>query len=267
MLEAELGKHAAYRLVSGAVERRVDDADVVRHLLNHLGMDDLLLQLHHVGVVDRGTDHLIQPFLHGLFLRHGLHGMIIRHRLHLGDDLLILGGGHLRAVLPVYLIAVVLRRIVAGRHNDSGDAAQGTQREGKLRGGAKLVEHVRPDPVCRQAQRRLIRELRGHIAGIIGDGNALLFSALFDDVVGQSLGGLSHRIDVHPVGTRADHAAQSARSELQLLIKPVLDLLLIALDSCKLVLRLLIKIGILPPETVLVHIAHNFLHSAAAGGT
>ena len=260
MLEAELGKHAPYRLVSGAVEGRVDDADVVRHLPDHLGMDDLLLQLHHVGVVDLGTDHLIQPFLHGLFLRHGLHGMIIRHRLHLGDDLLILGGGHLRAVLPVYLIAVVLRRIVAGRHNDTGDAAQGTQREGKLRSGAKLVEHVCLNPVRRQAQRRLIREFRGHIAGIVGDGDALLFSALLDDIIGQSLGGLPHRVDVHPVGARADHAAQSSGSELQLLIEPVLDLLLIALDSGKLVLRLLIKIRILPPEAVLVHIAHFLLH-------
>ena len=146
---------------------------------------------------------------------------------------------------------------MAGGHNDSGDASQSAEREGKLRSGTKLVKHVRPDPVCRQAQSRFIREFRGHIAGIVGNGNALLFSALFDDVIGQPLSGLSHRVDIHPVGTRADHAAQSARTEFQLLIEPVLDLLLIAFDCGKLVLRLLVKVGILPPEPILVHKAHN----------
>ncbi len=47
--------------------------------------------------------------------------MEIGYMLYLVDDLMILGGSYLCTVLPVNLVAVVFRRIVARRYNDTGN--------------------------------------------------------------------------------------------------------------------------------------------------
>ena len=86
-------------------------------------MDYLLFQLFHVSHIDLFTDKLIQPRCHRVFPRHGLYRMEIRHIVYFSDDLLILRSRYLRAVLPVNLIAVVLRRIMARRHNNAGNTA------------------------------------------------------------------------------------------------------------------------------------------------
>ena len=132
MLEAQLGKHSSDRLVARAVEGGVYNLDIISHFLNHFGMDDLFFQLYHISIVDFGADYLVKPCCRGGILIHGLHIGIIGNRLHLIDDFLILGRGHLGAVLPVYLIAVIFRRVMACRYHDSGDATQGAQRKGKL---------------------------------------------------------------------------------------------------------------------------------------
>ena len=206
MLESQLRQDAPGRQVSRAAQGRVYNLDIVRYLLDDLRVDDLLLQLRHVGVVDFFADDLIQALFHGLGLIHGLHGVVVLDGLDFLDDLFIEGRGDLGAVLPVYLVAVVLRRVVAGRHHDARRAAQGAQRKGKLRGGTEGIEHIGLDAVGRQAQRRHVRELRRHAPGIVGDGNALPLGALLQDEIGQPLGGLADRVDVHAVGSGPDHA-------------------------------------------------------------
>ena len=58
-----------------------------------------------------------------IFSAHGLHGMIILDGLYFGDDVLIDRSGYLCAVLPVYLIAVVLRRVVTGGNYNTCSAS------------------------------------------------------------------------------------------------------------------------------------------------
>ena len=48
------------RHVARPVERRVDDPDVVSHLLYHFRMNDLLLQFLHVSVIDLFSDHPVR---------------------------------------------------------------------------------------------------------------------------------------------------------------------------------------------------------------
>ena len=256
MLESKLGENTPGGHIAGAAEGRVHDLDVVSHFRNHLRVDDLLLQLCHVSVVDLFSNHLIQPLLLGLILGHGLHCMVVPDSLHFLNDLPVIGSRHLGAVLPVHLVAVILGWIVACRDHNSRRAAQGAQGKGKLGRRAQRVEHIGLDAVGSQAQSRHIRELRGHAPGVIGDGHALVLGSLSKDKVGKTLGGLADRVDVHPVGSRADNAAQSSGAELQLLVEPLLDLPLVVPDGLKLLLGVLVKIVVLQPEIILFHITH-----------
>ena len=86
-------------------------------------MNDLLLQLCHVLVIDLFADHFIESCCHSILSAHGLHGMIILDGLYFGNDVLIDRSGYLCAVLPVYLIAVVLRRVVTGGHHNTCGAS------------------------------------------------------------------------------------------------------------------------------------------------
>ena len=97
-------------------------------------MNDLLLQLSHVLVIDLFTDHLIEACFFRIFSAHGLHGMIILDGLYFGDDVLIDRSGYLCAVLPVYFVAVVLRRVVACSHYDTCGTSQRTKGKGQFRG-------------------------------------------------------------------------------------------------------------------------------------
>ena len=259
MLEAQFGKDSSYRLVSCAVEGCVYNLDIIRHLLNHFGMDDLLFQFHHIGVVDFGTNYLVQARRHGSLFVHGQNIRIIGHSLYFIDDFLVFGSRNLSAVFPVNLIAIIFRRIMACRYHNTGNAAQCTQSEGKLWCGSEFIKHICLDAVGRQTKCRHIREFRGHETGIVSNGNALLFSALFFDEIGKALCCLSYRINIHAVGSRAYHSAQSSGSEFQILIKTILDFRIVSFDAFQFLFGLLVKIIIFQPEFVFLHISHVFL--------
>ena len=133
VLEAQLGENSSHRKVTGSAERGIYNLDVLSHLLDDIGMNDLLFQLCHVLVVDFLADHLIEVSLDRRILIHGLTCMEILDCLDFVDNLGILGRCHLCAVLPVYLIAVVLGRVMACRNDNTCRAAQRAEREGKLR--------------------------------------------------------------------------------------------------------------------------------------
>ncbi len=171
---------------------------------------------------------------------------------------LVVGRGELGAVLPVNLVAVVLRRVVAGGDVDARDAAQLAHGEGQLRGGTQGLKFVRLDAVGRQRESRLLRKLRGHAAGIVGDSHALVLASLFDDVVGKALGRPAHHINVHAVDACADDAAKSRSAELKVHIKSLFYLLLVILDGAQLLLGGLVEVWILKPFLINAHvILHN----------
>ena len=256
MLEAQLGQDTPCGNISGAAQRCVYNLDIVSHFGDYLGMDDLLLQFRHIGVVDLFADNPVKPLLLRFGLVHGLHGMIVLDGLDFLDNLLIIGRRHLCAVLPVYLVAVVFRRIVARRYHDARGTPQRAKGEGKLRRGTKRIEHICLDAVGSQAQCSYIRKLGRHPPGIIGDGNALILRPVLQDKIGKPLGGFADRVYIHAVGAGADNPPQASGTELQLLVKPFLNLPLVVLDGQKLILGSLVKVIILQPEIKLVHKTH-----------
>ena len=173
-----------------------------------------------------------------------------------------MGRGELGAVLPVYLIAVVFRRIVAGSDIDAGDAAQFTDRKGKLRRGAQGFKLVGLDPVGRQGHGCLHGKLRGHSPGIKGNGNALFLSALFFYIIGKALGRPADCINIHTVDARADDAAQARGTELQIHIEPLFDLIFIVCDGPQLIFRILVEIRVRKPLFIDLHVIfHVLFHS------
>ena len=69
------------------------------------------------------------------------------------------------------------------------------------------------------------------MAGVKGDGNSLVRSALLDNVIGKALGSAADYIDIHAVDTGSDDASQSGGAELQVHIKALFDLVLISGDG------------------------------------
>ena len=160
------------------------------------------------------------------------------------------------AVLPVYLVAVVLRRIMACRNVDSRHAAQLADREGQFRRRTQGLELVCFNPIGCQRQRRFLCELRRHPAGVIGNGNALALTALLDDIIRKALGCTAHHIDVHPVDTCPDDASESRRTEFQILIETLLDLIVIVCDRFEFCFRRFVKTGIGKPLLIDCFVVH-----------
>ena len=125
-------------------------------------MDDLLLKLLHVGIVDILVDGIVQSLLNGLFLIHGLAVIVIGNRLNLVDYINIPGRGYLGAVLPVSLVSVIFRRIMAGRDHDAGRTSQLPYRIGQYRCGTQRSKYICLYAVCVKAQSSFISELGRH---------------------------------------------------------------------------------------------------------
>ena len=115
------------------MEGRIYDLDLICNFLNDFRMNDLLFQFCHVSIINFLADYLIQSLVHGFPLVHGLYFMIVCNILHFCNDLFISGGSYLCTILPVCLISVVFRGVVASCDHNTGNAVQGTQCKGKLR--------------------------------------------------------------------------------------------------------------------------------------
>ena len=120
---------------------------------------------------------------------------------------------------------------MAGGDVDAGDAAKLADGKGKLRRRAQRLEPVRLDAICRQCQRCFLGKFRGHMTGVKCDRHAFCRAALLDDVICQSLGRTADGVDIHPVNTCTDDAAQSCRTKLQIHIETLFNLIFIALNG------------------------------------
>ena len=190
-------------------------------------MDGERFQCLDIFIVDLWSDHLIQSGFLSRFPAHCLHAGIICHRIDLSDNLLILRVCDLGAVLPVYFVSVILRRIMAGSHHDSGCASQLPERKGEHRSRTKRREDIGLDPVGRKAERRFFGKLRRHISRVKRDSHSLFLRLFFQDEIGKTLGRLSHRIDIHPVGSCSDDSTESSCPEFQVTIESLLYLFFI----------------------------------------
>ncbi len=147
---------------------------------------------------------------------------------------------------------------MAGCHHNPCNTFQITQGKGQHGSRTQRLKNVSTDSVRRQAQRRLLCKFRRHPAGIKGNGNAPLLPLILSDIIGKTLGGLPHRIHIHPVCARSQHTPQPAGPEFQFPVKPVCKFCFIPLQSPQFCLCPFIKYRRLQPQPVAL--CHLLLH-------
>ena len=259
--KAKFTEYSSNRDVSGSVKWCVNDLHIFRSLRDDLRVDALFFQLRDVFVVKISSDDAEQILCSGFIFFHCFYHGEIRYFCHFRQDVFVMRRCDLGTVLPVYFVAVVLSRVVAGCDHDAGDAAKFPHCKGKLRCGAQGLKKIGMDAVCIQAESCLSCKLRGHDTGIVGNGNSFVLAFHSNDIVGKSLCGLTYRIDIHAVGSSSDHSTESASSKLQLTVEAVLDLFLVARKVFQFLLGLCIKIRVCTPFFVGFLITHLFISS------
>ena len=105
------------------MKRGVNDGDVLLHLVDGILVYNLCFYMGDVFVINLFADNLVKACCHGILCAHGLHGGQILNGQNLFRYTLVMRRSKLSAVLPVYLIAVILRRVVACGYVNAGNAA------------------------------------------------------------------------------------------------------------------------------------------------
>ena len=97
------------------------------------------------------------------------------------------------------------------------------------------------------------------MTGVKRDRNALVCSALFDNIVRKSLGRAADCIDIHTVDSGTDDPAESRSAKLQIHIETFLDFVFIVRNCPKLFFCLLVKVRIGKPFLVDLHVILHVL--------
>ena len=141
--------------------------------------------------------------------------------VHLVDDALVVGGQYLGTIIPVSLVTVVFFRIVGSRKDDSTLATQLTNRKRHFRRRTHVVEQRYLYAVCRKNIGRNLGKQTAVVTTVMTYhyGNLLQILEVLIQIIGQALRSCPHRVNVHTVRAHSHDAAQTARSEFQILIK------------------------------------------------
>ena len=253
--DAHIVEHMGHGHKAGAVQRAVHQlqagslAQTRAHLTCLNGIVQSLF-----AVIAHKADHAV---LHALGK-----GDVLCAGEHIGLlDLVVDDGGgvigHLAAVGAVGLVAVVLGGVMRSGDHDARIAliVTGGKAQGRDRHQSIINAHL--DAVCGQNAGGSLGKDVALQAAVVADGHGLI-AALGLDPVCQTLGGLTHDVDVHAVGASAQHAAQAGGTELQCNGKAVLDLVVVPLDLGQLRLQIcVLQIRCQPALIlILIHIAH-----------
>ena len=217
-------QRSGYQPHARSVQRRID------HLEVRVALHALRGAHQREDGAEIGLIHLCpDPFRMERFVQQDVGGRC--DPAHFGDDILVMRRGNLRPVGPKDLITVVFLGIVRSGDHDAGLAAQVADGERKLRRGADIVEDVGPDAVGEQHFGGNHGKIPAAVAAVVGDRHRGALGELLFQVVRQSLRGHRDGVAVHPVGAGAQHAAKSARTELQRPVEAVFQLFAVALEE------------------------------------
>ena len=219
-------------------------------------MDYLLFQLCNIAVIYFFADHFVKSCCFSFFTVHSLYGIVIGHCLYLIHDPFIVRRSDLGAILPVYLVAVILRRVMTGGDINTCNTSKPSDCIGQLRSRTQRFENICLDSICRKTAGRFVCKFRRHAAGIIGNGNSFFLPVIFYNIIGKPLSRLADCINIHTVCSRANHAAQSCCPEFQFPVKTFFYLVVVIPYTPKLFFRGFIKIWIPQPFLVAFAIFH-----------
>ena len=245
-----LGQAARNAADPRAVERRIHDGNTAINLAREHGGGRHRVQIPADGLfADPVNEALRYP-------RFKIDAHDVRKRVNAVDGALNLlrgFGRDLAAVRPVDLVAVVFRGVVARGEHDAAAAGKVPHRKRKRRSRHDHGIQIDLNAVAREHFGCRAREHIALDAAVVGDGK-LRCREFAHAILAVSLRGFRHRIHVHPVRARADHAAKAAGAELQLPIEPVFDFGGRVFDPLQLVREIRVPRRFVAPEAV------GFLH-------
>ena len=161
--------------------------------------------------------------------------------------------GHLAAVGAIGLVAIVLGGVMGSRDHNAGVGLVIAGGKGQGGNGHEGIINAHLDAIGSQHAGSGFREHIGIDTAVIGDGNQLI-AALGLNPVGKALGSLTDHVDIHPVGARAQNAAQAGSAELQCHREPVLDLLILTFDAFQLFGQCRVLKVRFQPAFVIIHV-------------
>ena len=217
---AHLLQGAGHGLQTGAVQRAVHDGHIFVGFFAK--QDGLALDLLHEGGVDLFRDVPDAAIFHVCFKIAGLDICKDIQLLNLSKDLSCGLGRNLAAICAINLIAVIFAGVM--RSSDHY-ASRGVQIAGRKGHGRNRHQH-RPDvdvnAVGHEHTRSHLCKYIALDAAVVTDGYRRLCKILLQ-IVRQTLRGLCHRVDIHPVRARTNDSAQTARAKGEVTIERVLN--------------------------------------------
>ena len=132
----------------------------------------------------------------------------------------------LRAVRPIYLVAVILLGVMRCGYVKAGSGTVAAHGKAQLRSRAQSVKNANMYAVCGHNACSLMSKKLAVVAAVKADGYALFhcFLALSLDDICKRLGGVADDVDIHLMQTELHCSAQSGSAELERRKKAALDL-------------------------------------------
>ena len=170
------------------------------------------------------------------------------------------GRTDLAAVLPVGFISVVVLRIVGCSDIDTGDGMQKTDRISQLRSGPQGRIDIGLDPVGSQYACGKQTEFSGFMTAVMSDDDASVHGllAIALDEIGYALRCSANHVDIHTVGSGFQFASQSGRTESDVLIESLFDLLLISGKTRQLRMKRIVVVHPFQPFPIFFFCVHFF---------
>ena len=214
ILKAPFFQRSGNERSARAVKRSINDAEVFL-TLDYFRVDRKGMNLVQIYLVYIFTDNLNQIFV--AFELDILNGYLV----YFIDNGCVVRSKYLCTVIPISLVAVVFFRVVACSQIDTALATEVADSEGNFRSRTQILEEINLDTVCRENIGRDFGELAAVVTAVVTHHNRDLPFVLeaFVQIVCQSLGSRTYRIDIHAVAACTHDAAQTARSEFQVFIK------------------------------------------------
>ena len=169
------------------------------------------------------------------------------------------GRAHLTAVLPVGLVSVIFLRVVGSGDVDAGNRSQLPDGPGKLGRRPEIRKYVDFDPRFCQNTGGKTGKLFRKMSWIMCDDDAFFHGlfAVFADKGCNTAGGASHRIIVHPGGSRSYNAAKPCRSERHVRFKAFAKFFVVLSDLKKLLMKRIRNRYIFEPVFIFFSVIHG----------
>ena len=264
MLHSQALQRFGNQLVAAAVERRIDNAELIRHCLDGIRVNSLLHDLLKEGLVGFLADHGDLAVFDCFFVIAGLEAgeeVCLRHAFCNCVGLL---RGQLSTVRPVDFIPVVLLRVVAGGNIEACGCAIVADGKAQLRSRTQCVKDPDIDSVRSHYRCGFFGILASVETAVMCYDDALFlgcfsFSA---DYICEGLGCMANDVDIHVVQAGFHGTAQTGSAELQRSIESLPDLFFVVGNGVELCPLLFAECRAVQPALILFHECMHFIPPA-----